>query len=313
MSFILTIKSDDLNSSSTLAAGVTTVGRVDGNDIVLPHHFISSRHAQIEVNDSGAFLTDLGSTNGTVVDGAPLPANSPRKLIAATVVVMGPYQLSVTPEAAATATKPAKPKAKPPAKKPTAAAKKPRPPKPPKPPKGPPDSDSVFEPDFSKPPVGLELHSSRLLGYLPGIYHSDFMGRFLGIFEAILSPLEWNADNFDLFLHPRTAPEGFLPWLANWFDVAFDDTWTEAQKRLFLSEAHQIFAMRGTRWSLTRILEIYTGKSAEIIDLDDDDNPFSFTVKLPVTQAEINPEIVEQIIEVNKPAHTTYKLFYRRE
>ncbi|HFC12905.1 MAG TPA: DUF2313 domain-containing protein, partial [Anaerolineae bacterium] len=81
---------------------------------------------------------------------------------------------------------------------------------------------------------------------------------------------------------------------------------------LFLSEAQQIFAMRGTRWSLKRILEIYTGKIAEITDLEDQKNPFSFTVKLPITRAEINPEIIEQIIDIHKPAHTTYKLYYKR-
>ena len=70
-----------------------------------------------------------------------------------------------------------------------------------------------------------------LLSYLPGIYHTEFMSHFLAIFEAVLFPVEWQIDNFDLFLDPGTAPRNFLPWLANWFDIVFDSTWSEAQQR----------------------------------------------------------------------------------
>ncbi len=80
----------------------------------------------------------------------------------------------------------------------------------------------------------MELHGRRLLDYLPGIYHSEHMERFLGIFEATLNPIEWTIDNFDLFLNPATAPGAFLGWLAEWFDITFDPSWSDTQRRQLL-------------------------------------------------------------------------------
>jgi phage tail-like protein len=157
-------------------------------------------------------------------------------------------------------------------------------------------------------PPGLERDSQRLITYLPGIYHTAFMRRFLGIFEAILTPIEWQIDNFDLFLDPGAAPAGFLPWLASWFDVAFDPSWDEVQRRQLLREAHQIYARRGTKWALSRVLEIYTGESPTIVDVDEDLAPFSFKVVLPHAAARRERAMIERLIDAHKPAYTLYTL-----
>jgi pSer/pThr/pTyr-binding forkhead associated (FHA) protein len=56
-----------------LVGPVTVVGRGDEADVVLDDPGISRRHAEIRVTTDGphlaATLTDLGSTNGTFVDG----------------------------------------------------------------------------------------------------------------------------------------------------------------------------------------------------------------------------------------------------
>jgi phage tail-like protein len=150
------------------------------------------------------------------------------------------------------------------------------------------------------------------VNYLPGIYHSEFMLRFLGIFESILTPIEWNVENFDLYLDPHTCPTGFLPWLANWFRISFDPTWNEVQRRTLLAEAHQIYARRGTRWALSRVLEIYTGHRPEIIDQGQDLDAFTFVVKLPLNKSDVNQDVMAAIIESSKPAQATYKLEFRR-
>lgn len=61
---------------STVAVGttfglqpVTTVGRASDNTVVLPDAFISSHHAQVVRQNGRWFLTDLGSTNGSAVNG----------------------------------------------------------------------------------------------------------------------------------------------------------------------------------------------------------------------------------------------------
>jgi hypothetical protein len=51
---------------------VTTLGRMAGCDIVLTDPGASRRHAQIDRRDDGYAVTDLGSTNGTLVNGEPV-------------------------------------------------------------------------------------------------------------------------------------------------------------------------------------------------------------------------------------------------
>ena len=46
-----------------------TVGRLGDNDVQLDEGSVSSRHAEIEVGESGAVLRDLESTNGTFLNG----------------------------------------------------------------------------------------------------------------------------------------------------------------------------------------------------------------------------------------------------
>lgn len=47
------------------------VGRAADNDLVVPERTVSSFHACIQLRDGRWFLKDLGSSNGTTVDGAP--------------------------------------------------------------------------------------------------------------------------------------------------------------------------------------------------------------------------------------------------
>ena len=56
----------------TIRAPVTTIGRGLDNDLVLESTDISRHHARIEYNGSGYHLIDLGSTNGTRINGQPV-------------------------------------------------------------------------------------------------------------------------------------------------------------------------------------------------------------------------------------------------
>ncbi len=46
-----------------------TIGRGTQNDIVIDHMGVSGRHAQVTVDGEVVTLSDLGSTNGTFVNG----------------------------------------------------------------------------------------------------------------------------------------------------------------------------------------------------------------------------------------------------
>ncbi len=48
------------------------VGRRPGNDLVLDHLTVSGQHAAIDTAPNGTFILDLGSTNGTLVNGQPI-------------------------------------------------------------------------------------------------------------------------------------------------------------------------------------------------------------------------------------------------
>ncbi|MFW5941157.1 MAG: phage tail protein I [Chloroflexota bacterium] len=182
---------------------------------------------------------------------------------------------------------------------------------PPRPPRRPPANGHD---DGYRPPPGLSLSHSSYIKYLPDIYWgngNDFIIRFLALLESILAPIKWNVDNFDLFLDPRTAPVDFLPWLAGWFDLAFDESWSEESRRELLADAHKIYSRRGTVWALRRLLEIYTGKAPEIDDTSPGLDPFTFLVRIPLPERQVNRTVIERLIDANKPAHTSYQLLFQ--
>ncbi len=57
-----------------LTAERLTVGRADDNSIVIPDNSVSSHHAEISNEGSAWMLTDLGSTNGTKIQGERVEA-----------------------------------------------------------------------------------------------------------------------------------------------------------------------------------------------------------------------------------------------
>lgn len=289
------------------------IGRVaHSNDLVLPHPMVSREHARIECSPTGCQIIDRNSANGTTVNGEKLTPNIAISLMPGSVISIRPFTLILQPVSAAqeldpgiklnAAATPEKASQDSDALHLVDAA-------------GPPPPDSPGKEDLPLPfsgdqsgPVDMFTESTRLLHYLPDIYHTGFMSRFLALFESSWTPIEWTVDNFDLYLDPGTAPADFLPWLAQWYEIIFDATWNERQRRIFLKEAHQLYALRGTRWSLSRALQIYIGGEPQIIDSGQD---FTFSVILPVAAQDVDNELVEAIINACKPAHTTYTLVYK--
>src|SRR6187549_2108615 len=80
------------------------VGRVQGNDLMLPKGNVSKRHARLLYRDGRFIVTDLKSTNGTYVNG--------RKIAQATIVregdkiYIGDFVLRIESSAAAGAPAP---------------------------------------------------------------------------------------------------------------------------------------------------------------------------------------------------------------
>lgn len=183
---------------------------------------------------------------------------------------------------------------------------------------------------------------SSYIKYLPEIYSSnEFLGRFLMLFESFWQPVELQIKQGEYYYDANLTPKQFLPWLASWIGVTWDDQLPDVRKRQMLSSALQIYQQRGTRNALHTILSIYTGGEVEIIEhrtqnfvlgansslghtvaLGKLNFPHTFTVNLKVDPEEIAGrsgmdktqqlenyrQSIEKLIDTQKPAHTAARL-----
>jgi len=74
-----------------------TIGRDPSNDLHLDSPLVSRRHARVERADKGHVLIDLGSTNGTYVDGRRLDPNLGVTLQPGDLIQIGPFRLTYQP------------------------------------------------------------------------------------------------------------------------------------------------------------------------------------------------------------------------
>ena len=78
-----------------LRAGVSTFGRKADNDYQVPDSYVSGRHGQIEVTEHGVFLTDLGSSNGTFLNGAKLAPNMRTEVTPEDTIRLGSLEYTI--------------------------------------------------------------------------------------------------------------------------------------------------------------------------------------------------------------------------
>lgn len=67
----------------------TTIGAGPGNDLVLGDRFVSTRHARLWWDGIEWWLEDLGSSNGTAINGRPSPAHRPQAVSFGATVQIG--------------------------------------------------------------------------------------------------------------------------------------------------------------------------------------------------------------------------------
>lgn len=73
--------------------GPVVIGRSPGADIVLGDDFVSGRHARVVLSGDSAVVEDLGSTNGTLLNGAQL--RRPMTLKVGDAIDIGEVRLKV--------------------------------------------------------------------------------------------------------------------------------------------------------------------------------------------------------------------------
>jgi|FLYN01.1.fsa_nt_gi phage tail-like protein len=297
-----------------------TIGRTANNDLMLAHSQISRQHMRLFWQDGGFWVEDLGSTNGVWLNDVRLEPLVPVRLQEGFVIGAGPYTLTFeglyrpqpSPQAISTVRElPVAPpgviEMPPVTVRPRVAS-----------PQAPAIAAEAVIPRVkvrdNRYPQGIPRDRSNWLQYLPAIYSdpaldpTHFMGRFLLVFESILSPIIWMVDNFDLYLSPETAPPEWMQWMASWFDITIFPELPVERQRAIMRQVAWLFLRRGTRAGLERILELCFGVRPEIFE--DLDGSCHFTVRLPLSQSDgkLDRSIAERIIESQKPAFTTYTL-----
>jgi phage tail P2-like protein len=113
-----------------------------------------------------------------------------------------------------------------------------------------------------------------------------------------------------MYIDPRTAPAGMIDWLAGWFDLAINAHWPESRRRRLLAEAADLYRWRGTRYGMTRMIEVCADVTPDI--QEDPNQPFVFRVLITIpNDREVDLGLIEDLIRAHKPAHSGYVLEVR--
>ena len=351
------------SKQQVIKRGGNSLGRESGNDIVLDANGVSRYHARIMCQPEGCSIEDLGSTNGTKVNGQALKEGFERPLKHNDRVEIGPFVLRFlvvdennlrdrkksTEQLQQTAVG---------SSSTTDGAVSTEQNVPPKPLTTPPEVVTIpsITPIVVRQPTRITQLPARgerssYFDLLPPFYEeSDLQTKeqilrgLLLICESILHPLDRVIDQLHYYLDPDVAPGPMLPWLAFWVDLVLNENWPLARRRELIRRATELYRQRGTRRGLHDYLQIYTevdptivepgeemlyplptnvkralpfdGSQVQLAELEEQDKQYlpehTFRVVLDITnRPEIDLAMVQQIIEAEKPAHTSYMLYVR--
>ncbi len=264
-----------------------SIGRTPDNGLSLPHASVSIRHAEIRKQDNRFAITDLGNGE-TFLAGRKLVPHQPQVLEEGALIQLGPYVLAYVVNNEVL---------QPPAEvRPLPAAQEWKivPARPP---------ITLYQPEKAEGQV------SPYLDYLPGLFtESEFLSRYLMIFQSIWEPLQHRQDHLEMYFSASTAPGNMLSWFSSWLGLEVDPHWPETRKRLWLSEAMDLMRSRGTRYGLIRAIELGYGVTPQVTE--DPQKPFQVLILLPAPTDDsgISRESTERLIAQHLPAHVQYEL-----
>ncbi|MBB5936592.1 phage tail protein [Streptomyces zagrosensis] len=161
-----------------------------------------------------------------------------------------------------------------------------------------------------------------LADQLPAVYlDQDFLQRFLGALDEVLAPVLLTLDNLPAYLHPRTAPDDFVAWMAGWVAVRTDEERPVNQRRAVVASAVVRHRQRGTHAGLAAAIRVETGIEPELAEsgatawsaepggaLPGSAPPW-VTVRLRVPEPERFDRVrLERLVAAEVPAHVRYRV-----
>ena len=174
-----------------------------------------------------------------------------------------------------------------------------------------------------------------------------FLDRMLSYFDTVQEEVSFLIRDFTRYLDPSSVPAGdFLSWLGEWFDWQFLAQWPDELRREMIQRSIEFYKLRGTLEGIRLMLQWHTGLNAEqpqiiehfrlreyerlqqrrpytamqgIATLFVAEKPLvppsdsidhCFTVVLPdsVVPDQESADLIRQLINAQKPAHTSYQL-----
>lgn len=117
----------------------------------------------------------------------------------------------------------------------------------------------------------VERPGHQLLHSLPKGWSRDeqdagFLQRFLAPAEGMLHEWDLRALGRAVLLDPRATRAERLDWLAGFAGLVLDQRWPEVARRELVAEAYALYARRGTKGALIRLLEIYLRRAPGIVE-----------------------------------------------
>jgi phage tail-like protein len=97
----------------------------------------------------------------------------------------------------------------------------------------------------------LDFPRQTSLDQLPVVFRDspeaeDFSERFLALFDSFLDDVDEQVARMPALLDVDGVPDGVLPWLGSFLDIAMDPAWDATRRRRLLQAAPRLYRMRGT-------------------------------------------------------------------
>jgi phage tail-like protein len=112
------------------------------------------------------------------------------------------------------------------------------------------------------------LRSSQPIAeQLPAVLRSDpLAASFVDGLDAVLAPVLLTVENLPTYVDPDVAPMDFVAWLASWFGLELDPSWSEERARETVRRIARLQRFRGTVRGLTELVEVLGGGSVGVED-----------------------------------------------